>query len=189
MMRKRLMIVAGVLVAAVILAATVVAQNEVPPPYTGLKNPFSWDDSAAQAAGKTVYRQYCLGCHGVTGNGVASADFSARDYPLKLESAPDFYYWIVSEGSMDTGMPSFKASLSDNQRWQVLTYIWYLGNAPTAPPTTGPPGAGYVGLNAVNQGEVGQPLVMSAVVFDPMGKPIQGQTVYFFTRENFITTA
>lgn len=185
-------LLAAVAAALLVLAVgqAVLAQGEVPPPYAGLKNPFAWSDAAAQASGKQVYQQSCLGCHGVTGNGVASADFSARDYPQRLESRPDFYFWIVSEGRMGGGMPAYKATLTEQQRWQVLTYIWSLGKAgPVTPTPTPPPEAGLLQVNAVSRVEAGQPLRMSAIVLDRLGKPIAGARVQFFTRERFVTTA
>jgi mono/diheme cytochrome c family protein len=185
---KTLIVTIIILITSVIPIAGVLAQDSVPPPYAGLKNPFPWDDTGAQSAGKRVYQQFCLGCHGVNGSGLSSSDFSARDYPQRLESAPDLYYWILSEGKMDSGMPSFKSSLSEQQRWQVLTYIWYLGNAPVTPPTSQRPEAGFIQINAVKQIEAGRTLVMSAILFDKVGKPIQGETVFFSTRENFFAT-
>ncbi len=190
MKRKLVAAVAFVAVLGTLVAGTAaLAQGNVPPPYAGLKNPYPWDDAAAQAAGKVVYQQNCLGCHGVTGNGVASADFSSKDSPAQLEAAPDFYFWIVSEGSMGTGMPSFKGSLSETQRWQALTYIWYLGTAPAPPPPSGPPPGGALALNAVKQVAAGQPLIMSAELLDPASKPIAGWPVTFSTREDFFAKA
>ena len=118
-----------------VLTTIVLAQEAVPAPYTGLKNPFEWSDTSAQTAGKDLFQQSCLTCHGgggVEGRGVM--DFREPDYPKKLESEPDYYLWRVSEGIGATDMPLFKFSLSETQRWQVLTYIWSLG----APPVVGP---------------------------------------------------
>ena len=36
-------------------------------------------------------------------------------------------------------MPSFKSTLTEEQRWQVLTYVWSLGTIGTAPPTAPTP--------------------------------------------------
>ncbi len=110
-----------------VLATAVLAQTELPPPYAGLKNPFPWSDTTVQETGKGSYQQYCLGCHGANGGNMAGADFSAADYPRSLEESPDLYFWILSEGRLDKGMPAFKSSLSEEQRWQVLTYLWSLG--------------------------------------------------------------
>lgn len=189
-MTTRLLLVMSISLAfaSLLLGTAVLAQDEVPPPYAGLKNPFPWSDASVQAAGKALYQLYCLGCHGVTGSGVASSDFSARHYPQRLEDRPDLYYWILSEGSMDKGMPPFKSSISEQARWQVLTYIWSLGKA-IAPPPSGPPEGGLLQLNSVRHSEAGQPLIMSAILLDKAGKPIPGVPVRFFTKENFSVTA
>jgi len=173
---------------ALLIMGTAALAQEVPPAYAGLKNPFPWSDASVQAAGKVIYQQYCLGCHGVTGNGQSGSDFSVRDYPQRLENRPDLYFWITSEGKMGEGMPSFKSSLSEQQRWQALTYIWSLGNAPIAPPPPGPAEAGLLQLRSVKQVEAGQPLAVSVILLDKTAKPIVGVPVRFYSRENFVTT-
>lgn len=187
-MINRILLVIAVSLAFLIPGISALAQDGVPPPYAGLKNPFPWDDASAQAAGKQVYQQYCLGCHGITGSGHPRADFSTQDYPQRLEATPDLYYWILTEGKMEQGMPPFKSSLSDEQRWQSLTYIWSLGKASTVTPAPGPLETGLLQLNSARQIEAGQPLTMSAILLDKAGKPIPGVTVAFFTSENFFTT-
>jgi hypothetical protein len=55
-MRCRLVLV--IVVAALLLLSlgtAVVAQEETPPPYAGLENPFPWEDTSAQGAGKGLY--------------------------------------------------------------------------------------------------------------------------------------
>ncbi len=121
------------------LAAAVLAQEEeVPPSYAGLENPFPWDDAATQEAGKTVFQESCAVCHAATEDVPAlGPDFTAADFPQRLEERADFYFWTVSEGRLDKAMPAYKSMLSEEQRWQVLTYIWSLGGE--VPPTTTPP--------------------------------------------------
>ncbi len=92
-----------------VLAAAVLAQEEaeVPGPYAGLENPFPWSDAPAQEAGKELYQQSCIGCHGASGSSLAGADFSAADFPQRLEERPDLHFWILSEGRLDEGMPPY----------------------------------------------------------------------------------
>src|SRR3989304_396904 len=129
-----LVIVALALVAA---AAAVMAQDEGPPPYTGMQNPFSWEDQPAQAAGAAVYQGSCLGCHAPAGDGITKSDFAKTEFTSSLEAEPDYYFYIISEGNLSRGMPAFKAGLSEDQRWQVLTYIHTLSSV--APPATSTP--------------------------------------------------
>ncbi len=106
-----------------------------PPPYAGLENPFPWDDTSAQEAGKVIFQESCAVCHVATPQSPAlGPDFRDIDYRQILEERPDFYFWTVSEGRLDTTMPAFVSSLSEEARWQVLTYTWSFGGA--VPATT-----------------------------------------------------
>ncbi len=193
MMKFKLsLIVLAVIFFLWVLAAAVLAQEtppkEVPTPYAGLKNPFSWNDAAAQEAGKGLYQLSCLGCHGINGDSIAESDFSAVDYPQSLEDRADFYLWILSEGRLSEGMPPFKSTLSEEQLWQVLTYLWSLGAAATPP--TKPPAEGESAtllLTAPEQAQSGQPLTLTAALKDSQGKPIENATVKFFIRVDFFT--
>src|SRR3989304_2980920 len=63
-----------------VTAVVALAQEEPPAPYAGLKNPFAWSDAQAQAAGRKLYEQSCLGCHGASGSSLKGFDFSAPRY-------------------------------------------------------------------------------------------------------------
>ncbi len=167
--------------------------DKVPPPYAGLKNPFPWGDTLAQKAGEKLYQQSCLGCHGTKGDSLAGFNFSATDYPRSLEEQPDFAFWILSEGRLAKGMPPFKSSLSDEQRWQVLTYVWSLGKqAPQGeiPPAKTPPAVegGTLLLTAPKQSQSGQLLTLTAVLQNGQGKPVGSTTVKFFIKVDFFAS-
>lgn len=193
---KLLLIFVPVTLLLLVLAAAVMAQeppNEVPSPYAGLKNPFAWDDTSARESGKKLYQQSCLGCHGANGDNIAIADFSAVEFPQNLEEAPDFYFWILSEGKLDKGMPSYKSSLSEEQLWQVLTYLWFFGKA--APPEVTPPAKppveeehGILRLTVPEQAQSGQLLAMSALLQDNQSKPIANALVKFLIKVDFFTS-
>ncbi len=178
-----------------ILAVAVLAQEEPPPPYAGLKNPFPWSDTSAQEAGKGLYQQSCLGCHGANGGNITGADFSAAGYPRSLEERPDLYFWILSEGRLDKGMPPFKSSLSEEQQWQVLTYLWSLGAEVTPPEVTPPPPkppaegvGGILLLTAPEQAQSGQPLTLTATLQDSQSEPIGNVPVKFLIKVDFFTS-
>ncbi|MDO8690043.1 MAG: cytochrome c, partial [Dehalococcoidia bacterium] len=107
----------------------------VPAPYTGMKNPFSASDAATVSAGQAIYAQRCQTCHGDKGDGKGPAgsalnpppaNFTASPFKEKFATAQADLFWRVSEGWPGTAMPAFKAQLSDEQRWQVITYEWKL---------------------------------------------------------------
>lgn len=173
----------------VVFAMLAVAQTEPPAPYAGLKNPFAWTDTQAQTAGKAVYQQSCAGCHGVGGSSLREFDFSLPAYSEKLEARPDFYFWILSEGRINRGMPGYKSSLSEEKRWQNLTYVWSLGKAPPQPPAAQPPARLAEGASLTvtvpRQADTGQEVTFTAILKDAQGKPISAAVVKFFLTENF----
>lgn len=175
------------------LAVTVNAQESVPPPYAGLKNPFPWDDPAVQQEGKKLYQKSCLACHGADGSSLATANFSTANFPKQLEEKPDFYFWISNEGRLTKGMPPFKSSLSGEQQWQVLTYLWSLsqappaGQIPTAPKET-PAEEVALWLATPQVAQVGQTLTLTATLRDTQDKPIEDAVVTFFVKQEFFTS-
>ncbi len=174
------------------LASAVFAQGEPPAPYVGLKNPFPWDDTSAQEAGKKLYQESCGGCHGAKGSNLPDADFSRADFAQTLEKSADFYFWILSEGRLSRGMPPFKSSLSEEQRWQALTYLWSLGKTATppgeSPPPSQPEKTGSLVLTAPPPAQTGQPVILVTTLKDGQGKPIEDATVKFFVRVDFFTS-
>jgi mono/diheme cytochrome c family protein len=103
----------------------------VPAPYAGQTNPHSGDAQSA-AAGKEVYDTYCTACHGpeLKGDGPAGAALNPKPADLTdvaKNDPEDRIHWIISEGGPAAGMSdkmvAFKGTLSDDQIWQLVTYI------------------------------------------------------------------
>jgi mono/diheme cytochrome c family protein len=178
-------------VSAVALAVSTVAWaqdgEEVPPPYAGATNPFDWEDAAARDAGSDLYGRSCLGCHGATGGQVRSADFSGADFPEELAANADYYYWITTEGRMSAGMPPFKSSLTDDERWQILTYMGSLASAPPADGEEPADGiaAGAIKLDAPQEAQAGEPIALSAFLMDANFDPLPDATVTFYALVDF----
>ena len=190
---KAMNYVIAILTAFVALAAgaAVFAQDEpVPPPYAGMKNPFPWDDATAQNAGKRTYQQQCLGCHGVTGNNLNQFNFAATDFPAKMEGRPDFYFWILSEGRLQQGMPPYKGALSEQERWQTLNYIWLLGNPQAAPPASAPANdaGGTLQLSAPAQATAGESLSFTITLRDSKEQPIANARIRYFFQVTFFAS-
>ena len=82
-------------------------------------NPYATRPSAARAGAKLFQRE-CAACHGKAGEGLGTAP------PLRsariAKASPDALFWVLRNGSMRRGMPSF-AHLPEPQRWQIIAYL------------------------------------------------------------------
>ena len=77
----------------------------------------------AQAAGEAVYNAKCASCHGEDGKGKVDKARNFTDVDYMRAAAPVDFYATVS-GGRDT-MPGFKDSLSEEDRWNVVYYLWH----------------------------------------------------------------
>ncbi len=74
------------------------------------------------ALGQPLYQAHCANCHGADGEGVVpgARNFNDLDY-IRGETPADFYA-AVTEGRGE--MPSFQDTLSSDERWDVVFYLW-----------------------------------------------------------------
>ena len=101
--------------------------NEIPAEYVGWTNPLG-GDAAAIAAGKAVFEQNCVSCHGATGLGDGEAGVALDPPPADLHkvnelAGEDYLYFVINEGVEGTSMVAWKGALSDEQIQQVAAYI------------------------------------------------------------------
>ena len=187
-MVKRLIVGAFTSVILALAFSGAIAAQDVPPaPYAGMQNPFSWNDVSAQQAGKAVYETSCAGCHGQTGANIPGLRFTDSAFGNDLQAEPDVAFWVLSEGNLSQGMPPFKSTLSEDQRWQVLTYVRTLSQAQVLPPSTSAD-SGTLSLAVPDTGQAGQPLTIAATVEDSSGRPVEGETVHFFISVDFFAS-
>ena len=100
----------------------------VPPTPAPTLGPLYPDQAPDVASGEMIYAEKCTPCHGQTGlgDGPQSADLPVSVIPIGLpefanEASLSDWYAVVTQGRLDRFMPPF-ASLSDQERWDVVAY-------------------------------------------------------------------
>jgi len=97
-------------------------------------------DAQALAAGKEIYAEYCVYCHGdaLDGNGLfasalrpSPADFTDPGTIASLEEA--FLFWRIAQGGpgmppegkgWNSAMPAWEGKLKRDEIWQVILYLY-----------------------------------------------------------------
>jgi mono/diheme cytochrome c family protein len=101
--------------------------RNAPPSAAEMKNPYA--SASAAAAGKKLYAQNCAQCHGANLQGMGPAP-ALDGTPIK-NAKPGELFWFITKGKLESGMPSW-ANLSQQQRWQIVTFLESQGNRKTA---------------------------------------------------------
>jgi mono/diheme cytochrome c family protein len=83
-------------------------------------------DESNFRAGVTVYKENCAVCHGLPTGEESKIAKGMYPHPPQLfngkgvtDDEPGETYWKVANGIRLTGMPGFKARLSETEMWQV----------------------------------------------------------------------
>ena len=97
----------------------------VPAEYAGKTNPLGAD---AEAEGAKIFHTNCEVCHGVEGHGDGPAGQSLDPRPknlaqLQTVASDDYFFWRINDGKPGTSMVAWKGVLSDEQIWQVISFI------------------------------------------------------------------
>ncbi len=109
----------------------------VPEGAKKLTNPYPAGEAALKAA-KDLYAEYCAQCHGDSGKGdgpeaamykTKPADFT--DAHMMSEMSDGEIYYKVTEGRRP--MPGFKKTLTEEQRWMLVSYVKTLAAKSPAP--------------------------------------------------------
>jgi mono/diheme cytochrome c family protein/plastocyanin len=99
---------------------------------------YLWQSNATPAGlaiGQKLFAQNCAACHGETGagNGVFAQNINAlygkspakfADPTSMLGAAPALVQGKILRGGMGTGMPSWGPILTDQQTWDVISYLY-----------------------------------------------------------------
>jgi thiosulfate dehydrogenase len=87
-------------------------------------------DEENLAAGAQLYREHCAVCHGLPEQKPTAIAAGMYPHPPKLlegkgvtDDEPGESYWKVANGIRLTGMPGFRARLSETQMWQVSLLV------------------------------------------------------------------
>jgi mono/diheme cytochrome c family protein len=107
-----------------LLAAGAIAKAEPPIDKAPAKartqtNPFAGEEQARRAGEKLFHRE-CVECHGPDAAGEGKAP--PLNIPMVTSAPPGAIFWVLRNGSLYRGMPSF-AALPEAQRWQIVTYL------------------------------------------------------------------
>jgi mono/diheme cytochrome c family protein len=126
-MRRRLLLMISILVLCAALGSAAQRDDEARKYGSGLAgapvsararvNPYEGKPEAVRA-GRKLFERYCEECHGAGANRKAPALDSG-----KIEMAPPGdVFWIMTNGDLRAGMPSW-SRLPEAQRWQIVSYI------------------------------------------------------------------
>ena len=124
MTRKNLwMLTAGLLLSATFLFGATVGdgawKTRVPDKDRTRDNPYD-SQANAVAAGAKLFRQNCSSCHGSEATG---SDKRPNLHSDRVRtSTPGELEWLLKNGSMRNGMPSW-SRLPEQQRWQIVSYL------------------------------------------------------------------
>jgi glucose/arabinose dehydrogenase/cytochrome c5 len=130
--------ISAVAVAVFCAATSLWAQDanfhNAPASSAAAQNPHTTQADAQ--AGGTIYQQKCAACHGPTAKGAGNVP-SLASGPTQT-AKPGEVFWYITRGDLANGMPSW-ASLPEEQRWQVVSYLKDLGspNAKALTPSAG----------------------------------------------------
>lgn len=106
-------------------AEAVATLAPVPSEFAGKANPL---DAAAATAGATVFKINCESCHGPQGHGDGPVGAVLDPAPknlaeLQTTAGDDYLFWRISTGKEGTAMVAWKGVLTDEQIWQVASFI------------------------------------------------------------------
>ncbi len=87
--------------------------------------------------GAAIYGEKCVTCHGAAGKGdgqqaaAIRSEFGAPPADLTADgvarvSTPAEWFGVLTQGRLERGMPPFSGSLSVDDRWDVIAYVWSL---------------------------------------------------------------
>ena len=108
-----------------------VMRNGIGSGYSSMNNSLVANEENLHA-GKLLYDGNCSRCHGLSGYGDGQDGKELKPRPAnvamfsKMPMATDGYlFWAISEGGapIQTAMPAFKNSLTEEEIWKIIIYL------------------------------------------------------------------
>jgi mono/diheme cytochrome c family protein len=101
------------------------SSDTIPAEYVGKTNPFG---AEAASAGAEIFKTNCAACHGETGHGDGPASGALVPAPknlaeLQTQVGDDYLFWRINTGKEGTAMVSWKGILTEDQIWQVVSFL------------------------------------------------------------------
>ncbi len=141
-MKSRSILIVAVLAFLLSSCTLSLAEDITPPPnYQSptpgpTMSPLFPQSPPSLASGSAIYAEKCAPCHGNTGLGDGPMAAQLQKAPSAIGkpeiarvAAPANWYTTVTEGNINSFMPPFSGSLSDQQRWDVVAYALSLGGS------------------------------------------------------------
>ncbi|HZS25739.1 MAG TPA: c-type cytochrome [Candidatus Angelobacter sp.] len=123
MAQKSWLLMAVFLLSAAFLFAAPVGdgawKTRVPDKDRARENPYD-SQADAIAAGAKLFHQNCASCHGKEAMGTSKKPNLHSD--RIRNSTPGELEWLLKNGSMKNGMPSW-SRLPEQERWQIVSYL------------------------------------------------------------------
>ena len=84
-------------------------------------------------AGRAIYRERCVACHGDRGRGDGPAGVTLEPKPADLvlhvpQHTDGELYYMISVGFPGSAMPEWRSVLSEMQRWELVHYLRVLAS-------------------------------------------------------------
>ena len=93
---------------------------------------YSLDKKGNAQVGKVVFEKNCIGCHGKKGEGLGEMSKLPNFTNPKAmmdRSDQELFDKITNGGGRGTGMPAWGPLLSEQDRWNLVSYIRTLSSA------------------------------------------------------------
>lgn len=126
--RKTRILVPGILaVVALAIVLPPITIQAYPETYQKPTIPF---DAVSISNGSRLFAEHCVNCHGPQGKGTSGVTDPDQKDPTDLLTEPhtarhtvgNIFHWI-SDGIPGTQMPGFSATLSEEDRWDLVNFL------------------------------------------------------------------